>query len=814
MSNELSFAVGNQLPVEVQGEISQRIDEIINAHKDNRQELNRLTFESVAALTTADEATAELNNKGFFKRIIGEFTGSNQKTQNLINEQRSIVQYAAKQSLKALVEQNMLSFDLIEAVKTKLNTLTLKVDNEIENIYKGLKEYLNYNQSQIVQLEQRLNRIERRTDILSWKASIGYLQLGTKKYNELDEISKLVCIVRDFYDITKGDWKSPELLILMSTMETLGINPNAPINYSKVIEAVSYDPLLQQKLFDNKSLNMIEVPDYLSAFTLLQKTVALQEDESDVVDTITDMIEENNLSVDRKAIINKMAKNYLAKVAMADLNVELPSFKILVDLLFNLHNIHDASNNNRVEVIEKANYNEPMMSPKKFDFKNMESKKIKSFKLNTDGTQNLIQKKRCLPGILPNVHIATLGAVDHGKSTLAAAITAILSRDGKCKYYSVEEINDTTIYKSDIGRIKYSQIVYETDDNRYTHFDFPTHYDYLKCLISSQFKLDGAILVVSTGDGPMRQTKEQISFAQKLGIPILAVFLSKTELTDVEELKELVEMEIRDLLNDYGFLGDEIPIISGSALMALEGDDESEEVIRYLLECVDYAISQKPVENESFYMEIENVSIEDEQLVLGGEVIRGEIYEGDTIEVVGEEPFSKEVDIIGMRSLKKLGNEALEEINGADLTSSKLYKYQAGEFYKYEDCNYASVGSYINILIDKESMPELYYGQVLVEPQSITSTVSFGAEVYVLSVEDGGSTTALFNNSRPNFLFHGVEVNGVVTLQDNEELCLSGDFVTLHVELSYPVALETGMVFSIIENGKKVGIGTVTEVCE
>ena len=753
MSNELSFVAGNQLPVEVQGKISHKIDEIINAHKDNRQELNRLTFESVAALTTADEATAELNNKGFFKRIIGEFTGSNQKTQNLINEQRSIVQYAAKQSLKVLAEQNMLSFDLIEAVNTKLNTLILKVDNEIENIYKGLKEYLNYNQSQIVQLEQRLNRIERRTDILSWKASIGYLQLGTKKYNELDEISKLVCIVRDFYDITKGDWKSPELLILMSTMETLGINPNAPINYSKVIEAVSYDPLLQQKLFDNKSLNMIEVPDYLSAFTLLQKTVALQEDESDVVDTITDMIEENNLSVDRKAIINKMAKNYLAKVAMADLNVELPSFNIFIDLLFNLHNIHAASKNNGVEVVNKEISSE------------FESSATRSL----DSTE-----------VLPMVHIATLGHEGHGKSTLTSAITALLSKTGRSKYYRVKEINDAPRYKTNIGGVNYSQVVYETDTYRYTHFDSPTHDDYVRCLISSQFKLDGAILVISAADGPMAQTREHILLAHQFGISSLVVFLSKTDLVDDEELCDLVEMEISDLLSTYGFPGDEIPIIRGSALKALEGDLSNTKKIQELLDTMIPHIKPHTLDKEPFYMEIEDIRSDDNnKVVLSGEIIRGKIYNGDTLELVGVNKSVQKIDVVGLSSG---GNE----------------------------CHKAHVGSNISILID--SHPNLHYGQVLAAPGSITNATSFEAEVYVIKSEEGGRQIPFFDNYRPNISLHGVEVSSVVTLPDNVEICFPGDVVTLYIELSYPIALEQGMVFSMIQDGRKVGIGSVAKV--
>lgn len=338
MNKDVLFAQEKQISLELQDNINNRIDEIVELYKNNEQVIIRLTFESITLLTSINEELG-LNNRGILKRILGEFIKIPSSVHNYSSEEKGIAQFVAKMILKILAEQSLLTFDLIEAVKVRLHTLTRNSEEQMDTPHKEIINYLNYQQSQIIQLERRLERAECRTDILTWATSVGYLQLGSQQYNELDEVSKLICMARDFFEITKGEWKSPELLILKKTMDDLGLDSNQPINYAEVIEAVAYNPILQEKLFEDTALSKYEVPNYLLGFTLLQKMDALQVNEGDVVNAISEIVQENNVDVDRKTIINQLAKNYLRKTTLFNLNVEVSSFSVLVDLLFNLKNI-------------------------------------------------------------------------------------------------------------------------------------------------------------------------------------------------------------------------------------------------------------------------------------------------------------------------------------------------------------------------------------------------------------------------------------------------------------------------------------------
>lgn len=386
----------------------------------------------------------------------------------------------------------------------------------------------------------------------------------------------------------------------------------------------------------------------------------------------------------------------------------------------------------------------------------------------------------------PHVNIGTLGHVDHGKTTLTAAITHVMNKvygTGEAKAY--DEIDGAPEEKERGITIATSHVEYETDKRHYAHVDCPGHADYVKNMITGAAQMDGAILVVSAADGPMPQTREHILLSRNVGVPAFVVFLNKVDMVDDEELLELVEMEVRELLSEYDFPGDEIPVIRGSALKALEGDPEYEKKIVELMKAVDEYIPLPQRETDKpFMMPVEDVfSITGRGTVATGRVERGRLEVGNEVEIIGLTEEPKKTTVTGIEMFRKL-------------------------------LDYAEAGDNIGALLRGISRDEVSRGQVLAEPGSITPHTKFEAEVYVLSKEEGGRHTPFFSNYRPQFYFRTTDVTGVVKLPEGVEMVMPGDNVEMTVELISPIAIEEGTRFSIREGGRTVGSGVVTKIIE
>ena len=387
----------------------------------------------------------------------------------------------------------------------------------------------------------------------------------------------------------------------------------------------------------------------------------------------------------------------------------------------------------------------------------------------------------------PHVNIGTIGHVDHGKTTLTAAITNVLAKQNKniiVKGY--DEIDNAPEEKERGITINTAHVEYETANRHYAHVDCPGHADYVKNMITGAAQMDGAILVVSAADGPMPQTREHILLAKQVGVPYIVVFLNKVDMVDDPELLDLVEMEVRELLTSYGFPGDETPIIRGSALKALEGDtsDIGEGAILKLMEAVDAYIPEpkRPVDGD-FLMPIEDVfSISGRGTVVTGRIERGVIKVGE------------EVEIVGLRDTQKT------TCTGVEMFRKLLDQGQAGD----------NVG----ILLRGTKREEVERGQVLCKPGSIHPHTKFKAEIYVLTKEEGGRHTPFFKNYRPQFYFRTTDVTGAVTLPEGVEMVMPGDNVKLEVHLIAPIAMEKGQKFAIREGGHTVGAGVVSEIIE
>ena len=383
----------------------------------------------------------------------------------------------------------------------------------------------------------------------------------------------------------------------------------------------------------------------------------------------------------------------------------------------------------------------------------------------------------------PHVNIGTIGHVDHGKTILTAAITTVLSKKGWAKASDYASIDGAPEERERGITISTSHVEYETANRHYAHVDCPGHADYVKNMITGAAQMDGAILVVSAADGPMPQTREHILLSRNVGVPYIVVFLNKMDMVDDEELLELVEMEVRDLLSDYDFPGDDTPVIAGSALRALEGDPVYEEKIFELMAAVDEYIPT-PVRDtdKPFMMPVEDVfSITGRGTVATGRVERGQVRVGDVVEIVGIEEETKNTTVTGVEMFRKL-------------------------------LDYAEAGDNIGALLRGVSREEIQRGQVLAKPGTITPHTEFVAEVYVLSKEEGGRHTPFFTNYRPQFYFRTTDVTGVVSLQEGTEMVMPGDNVTIDVTLIHPIAIEEGTRFSIREGGRTVGSGVVTTI--
>ena len=388
----------------------------------------------------------------------------------------------------------------------------------------------------------------------------------------------------------------------------------------------------------------------------------------------------------------------------------------------------------------------------------------------------------------PHVNIGTIGHVDHGKTTLTAAITKVLALKGQAKFEAYDMIDKAPEERERGITISTAHVEYETDNRHYAHVDCPGHADYVKNMITGAAQMDGAILVVSAADGPMPQTREHILLSRQVGVPYIVVFMNKADQVDDPELMELVEMEIRDLLNEYDFPGDDTPIISGSALQVLESTSTDINAPEYkcILDLMDAVDNYIPTPDRKadlpFLMPIEDIfSITGRGTVATGRVERGQLKVNEEVEIVGLTDEKRKVVVTGIEMFRKL-------------------------------LDYAEAGDNIGALLRGVQRTEIERGQVLAKPGTIHPHTKFKGEVYVLTKEEGGRHTPFFNNYRPQFYFRTTDVTGVITLPEGTEMCMPGDNVKMEVELITPIAIEKGLRFAIREGGRTVGSGVVSEI--
>ena len=383
-----------------------------------------------------------------------------------------------------------------------------------------------------------------------------------------------------------------------------------------------------------------------------------------------------------------------------------------------------------------------------------------------------------------HVNIGTIGHVDHGKTTLTAAITNVLAKDGMAQAQAYDQIDGAPEEKERGITINTAHVEYQTDKRNYEHVDCPGHADYVKNMITGAAQMDGAILVVAASDGPMPQTREHILLARQVGVPYIVVFLNKCDMVDDEELIDLVEMEVRELLSEYGFDGDNAPVIRGSALKALEGDDKYVGAIKELMDAVDEFIPDPTRETDKpFLMSVEDVmTITGRGTVATGRVERGVVKLGEEVEIVGIKDTQKTV-----------------------VTGLEMFRKQL---------DFAESGDNIGALLRGINRDQIQRGQVLAKPGSVHPHTKFKAQVYVLTKEEGGRHTPFVSNYRPQFYFRTTDVTGVITLPEGTEMVMPGDNVEMNVELIAPIAIENNTKFSIREGGRTVGSGNVTEIIE
>ncbi len=389
----------------------------------------------------------------------------------------------------------------------------------------------------------------------------------------------------------------------------------------------------------------------------------------------------------------------------------------------------------------------------------------------------------------PHVNIGTIGHVDHGKTTLTAAITCVLSKRGLAEYIPFNEIDKAPEEKERGITISISHVEYQTDSRHYAHVDCPGHADYVKNMITGAAQMDGAILVVSAADGPMPQTREHILLARQVGVPHIVVYLNKADMVDDNELLDLVELEVRELLSKYNFPGDDVPVVVGSALQAVEcgcGGDECEKcgsILRLIKAVDEYIPTPKRDIEMPFMMAIEDVfTISGRGTVVTGRVERGIVRGGEEIEIVGIKPTQKTV------------------VTGVEMFRKVLDEGQAGDN--------------IGVLLRGTKKDDVERGMVLAKPGSITPHTKFKAETYILTKEEGGRHTPFFNGYRPQFYFRTTDVTGIVTLPEGIEMVMPGDNVTIEAELIMPIAMEEGLRFAVREGGKTVGAGVISKVIE
>jgi elongation factor Tu len=383
----------------------------------------------------------------------------------------------------------------------------------------------------------------------------------------------------------------------------------------------------------------------------------------------------------------------------------------------------------------------------------------------------------------PHVNVGTIGHIDHGKTTLTAAITKVLADQGGATARTFESIDNAPEERQRGITINTSHVEYETENRHYAHVDCPGHADYIKNMITGAAQMDGAILVVSAADGPMPQTREHILLARQVEVPSIVVFLNKADMVDDPELLELVEMEVRELLSAYEFPGDEIPVISGSALKALEGDEEHGKKILELMAAVDSYIPE-PVRDtdKPFLMPIEDVfTITGRGTVVTGRIEQGQINSGEEVEIIGIQDAVQKTVVTGLEMFNKT-------------------------------LDFAQAGDNAGVLLRGTKREEVERGQVVAKPGSITPHTHFKAEVYVLSKDEGGRHTPFFNGYRPQFYFRTTDVTGSIALPEGQEMVMPGDNTNMEIQLIQPIAMDQGLRFAIREGGRTVGAGVVTEI--
>jgi elongation factor Tu len=385
----------------------------------------------------------------------------------------------------------------------------------------------------------------------------------------------------------------------------------------------------------------------------------------------------------------------------------------------------------------------------------------------------------------PHVNVGTIGHIDHGKTTLTAAITQVLAEAQGGEAKSFEEIDNAPEEKERGITIATSHVEYQTENRHYAHVDCPGHADYIKNMITGAAQMDGAILVVSAADGPMPQTREHVLLARQVNVPYIVVFLNKADMVDDPELLELVEVEVRDLLSEYEFPGDDIPFITGSALKALEGDEEAKAKIVELAEALDNYIPEPTRDlDKPFLMPVEDVfSITGRGTVATGRIEQGKVNVSDEVELVGIHPQTTKTVVTGVEMFRKL-------------------------------LDYGQAGDNVGCLLRGVKREDIERGQVLAKPASITPHTKFKAEVYCLTKEEGGRHTPFFNGYRPQFYFRTTDVTGVCQLPENTEMVMPGDNTQMEIELIQPIAMDPQLRFAIREGGRTVGSGVVTEILE
>jgi elongation factor Tu len=385
----------------------------------------------------------------------------------------------------------------------------------------------------------------------------------------------------------------------------------------------------------------------------------------------------------------------------------------------------------------------------------------------------------------PHVNVGTIGHIDHGKTTLTAALTKVLAEKGMAEETTFDQIDKAPEERERGITIATAHVEYSTDKRHYAHVDCPGHHDYIKNMITGAAQMDGAILVVSAADGPMPQTREHVLLARQVNVPYIVVFLNKVDMVDDEELLELVEVEVRELLSNYDFPGDDVPVIKGSALKALEGDEDAKQAIYELTDALDNYIPEPQRDlDKPFQMPVEDVfTITGRGTVATGRIEQGKVHVGEEIELVGIHPQTSKTVVTGVEMFRKLLDEG-----------------QAGD----------NVGC----LLRGVKREEIERGQVLAKPGSITPHTKFKAEVYCLTKEEGGRHTPFFNGYRPQFYFRTTDVTGVVQLAEGTEMVMPGDNTQMEIELIQPIAMDEALRFAIREGGRTVGSGVVTEILE